>query len=38
VLYLGLFHDDSDFGQAVSYIICPIGISECPKTLGDGLR
>src|ERR1700730_8805269 len=36
VLHLGLLHNDSDFGQAVSYIVGPIGISECPKTLRNG--
>ena len=37
MLYLGLLHDDSDLGQAVSYITGPIGISECPKALRNGL-
>jgi hypothetical protein len=37
MLHLGLLHDDSDFGQAVSNITGPIGISECPKALRNGL-
>jgi hypothetical protein len=37
VLYLGLLHDDSDLGQAASYITGPISISECPKTVRNGL-
>jgi hypothetical protein len=37
VRYLGLLHDDSDFGQALSYITRPIRISKCPKTLRNGL-